>query len=79
MDVQIIMFVLVWTGILKEDIPGKIRISKLAAQKLYEEDNIFKEKISEMVNSSKDFNTLLGKVSSSSKDLLDCIERGVAK
>jgi F-type H+-transporting ATPase subunit alpha len=79
MDVQIIMFVLVWTGILKEDTPGKIRISKLAAQKLYDEDAAFKEKISEMISSSKDFNALLGKVSSSSKDLLDYIERGVSK
>ena len=79
MDIQIIMFVLVWTGVLKEDTPGKIKMSKLAAQKLYEEDAVFKDKVVDMINSSKDFNTLLGKVSSSSKDLLDYVERVVSK
>lgn len=76
MDVQIILFVLVWTGILKDETSGKIKFYKMKAQELYDKDPVFKEKLQSLISSSSDFNSLLGKVSASHKDLMDYMERG---
>jgi len=76
MDVQILMFVLVWTGILKEETPDKIKFYKMKAQSLYDKDPVFKEKVSNLVSSSPDFNALLGKIGAFHKDLIDYVDRG---
>ncbi len=76
MDVQIILSVLVWTGILKDETSGKIKFFKMKAQNLYDNDEKFRNKVKDLIGSSVDFNSLLGKVSSSHKELLDYIERG---
>ncbi len=76
MDVQIILFVLVWTGILKDETSGKIKFYKMKAQSLYDKDEVFREKITNLIKSSPDFNSLLGKVSASHKDLIDYMDRG---
>lgn len=76
MDVQIILFVLVWTGILKDETSGKIKFFKMKAQNLYDNDEKFRNKVKDLIGSSVDFNSLLGKVSSSHKELIDYIERG---
>jgi F-type H+-transporting ATPase subunit alpha len=77
MDVQLFMFVLVWTGILKAESSGKIKFYKMKAQKLYEDDEKFREKISGLISTSNDFNTLLGKVSSQHKEIMDYMEENV--
>lgn len=74
MDVQIIMFVLVWTGILKEETPGKIKFYKMRAQKMYDNNDDFRKKITNLISTSADFNSLLGKVSADHKELLDAME-----
>ena len=76
MDVQIILFVLVWTGILKDETSGKIKFYKMKAQSLYDKDDVFREKIVNLIKSSPDFNSLLGKVSALHKDLIDYMDRG---
>jgi hypothetical protein len=48
----------------------------MRAQSLYDKDPVFKEKVSNLVSSSLDFNALLGKVSASYKDLIDYMDRG---
>ena len=74
-DVQTILFVLIWSGILKEETSGKIRFYRSKAQGLYDKDHEFKNKISKIINSCNDFNSLLGKVSSTHKELIDYMER----
>jgi len=76
MDIQILMFVLVWTGILKEETSGKIKFYKMKAQSLYDKDTVFKDKVTNLISTSPDFNALLGKVSASHKDLIDYMDRG---
>lgn len=78
MDVQMILFVLVWTGILKDETSGKIKFYKLKAQNLYDNDEKFREKIIDLISNSNDFNTLLGKVSSMHKELMSYMEENVS-
>ncbi|MBW6441840.1 F0F1 ATP synthase subunit alpha [Patescibacteria group bacterium] len=78
MDVQIIIFVLVWTGILKDETSGKIKFYKMKAQDLYDNDESFREKIVNLVSNSNDFNTLLGKVSANHKELMEYMEENVS-
>jgi hypothetical protein len=74
-DVQILLFVLIWSGVLKEETQGKIRFYKSQAQKLYDKDPVFKDKIKKIISSCEDFNQLLGKVSAQHKELLDYMEK----
>ena len=77
MDVQIITFVLVWTGILKSETSGKIKFYKMKAQKLYDSDDTFREKISNLISTSNDFNSLLGKISAQHKEIMAYMEENV--
>jgi len=74
-DVQILLFVLIWSGILKEETTGKIRFYRSQAQKLYDKDRVFKDKIKKLIASCEDFNSLLGKVSAQHKELIDYMEK----
>lgn len=73
-DVQIILFVLIWSGILKEETSGKIRFYRSKAQKLYEDDPVFRDKVKKLISTSEDFNTLLGKIGAKHKELIDYME-----
>jgi len=74
MDVQTILFVLIWSGVLKEETSGKIRFYRSKAQSLYDNDPNFRDKIVKIINSCEDFNSLLGKVSAKHKELIDYME-----
>jgi F0F1-type ATP synthase alpha subunit len=74
-NIQVILFTLLWIGVLDDE---KIQDYRTKAQVLYDKDNTFKNKIDELINSSGDFNNLLGRVSASYKDLIDYIEEGSA-
>jgi len=74
-NVQIILFTLIWTGILKEESEGKIKFYITQAQKLYDTDPSFRTMIDEMINSCSDFNQLLGKVSAKYKDILAILDK----
>lgn len=74
-DVQILLFVLIWSGVLKEETQGKILFYKSQAKKMYDKSPAFKDKVKKLIASCDDFNQLLGKVSAQHKELLDQIER----
>ena len=74
-NIQVILFTLLWIGVLDDE---KIQDYRTKAQVLYDKDNTFKNKIDELINSSGDFNNLLGKVSANYKDLINYIEEGSA-
>jgi F0F1-type ATP synthase alpha subunit len=73
-NVQVILFTLIWTGILKEESEGKIKFYITQSQKLYDKDPSFKSMIDEIINASADFNQLLGKVSAKYKDILHILD-----
>ncbi len=75
MDVQTILFVLIWSGLLKEETSGKIRFYRSKAQGLFDKDPEFRDKITKLIDSCEDFNSLLGKVSAKHKELIDYMER----
>lgn len=75
MDVQILLFILIWSGILKEETTGKIRFYRSQGQKLYDKDPVFKDKVKKLISSSDDFNSLLGKISAQHKELIDYMEK----
>lgn len=74
-DLQIILFVLIWSGVLREETQGKIRFYKLQAQQLYDQDPVFKDRIRKLITSCDDFNQLLGKVSAQHKEIIDYLEK----
>ena len=74
-NVQIILFTLIWTGILKEESEGKIKFYIMQAQKLYDVEQDFKNMIDEIINTCTDFNQLLGKVSAKYKDILAILDK----
>lgn len=74
-NVQIVIFSLIWTGILKEESQGKIKYYMHQSQKLYETDSKFKDTVDKLIDSCESFNDLLGKISSKYKTLFDYIER----
>jgi len=74
-DIQIVLFTLLWLGVLPEE---KIQDYKVKMQKSYDKDEVFRKKVTDLINSSSDFNVLLGKVSAVHRDLISFIEGGSA-
>ncbi len=73
-DVQILLFVLIWSGILKEETSGKIRFYRAQAQKLYDKDPVFKDKVKKLIT----YQMILipsWKVSAQHKELIDYMEK----
>ena len=78
-NIQIMLFTLIWSGILKNESEGKIRYYLSASQNLYQSDPGFKNKVNKLINSCNDFNQLLGKVSAQHKEIIERLERGYEK
>lgn len=77
LNVQIIMFTLIWLGIIDlVDLAAAQNTMELTAKK-YREDPEFKKKIDDLVSSASDLNDLLGKVAPASTSILAQI--GVSK
>lgn len=79
LDIQLLMFTLIWAQLLKDMTQGKISYYKTTAQRLYAEDPVFKEKIKKLIASCNDFNSLLGKVSAQHEELLNYLEKAHEK
>jgi F-type H+-transporting ATPase subunit alpha len=73
-NVQILVFGLIWTGVLGDVSEGKVKYYMTESQKLYKNDSNFKEKTDKMVNTCSDFNQFLGKVSMQYKEVVDYLE-----
>lgn len=76
-NVQIIIFTLIWTGVLKEESEGKVKFYITQAQKMYDKDENFKKMIDDIISNSVDFNQLLGKVSAKYRDLLGLLDKNL--
>ncbi len=74
LNVQITLFTLIWTGILKQESEGKIKYYISQAQKLYDKDENFRSNIDSLISSCTDFNQLLGKVSAKYKEILALLD-----
>ncbi|HOA18731.1 MAG TPA: F0F1 ATP synthase subunit alpha, partial [bacterium] len=74
MNVQIMIFGLIWTGVLRDYSEGKIKFYMNQAQKYYNIDKSFKEKVDKLIDSCQDFNQFLGKISSQHKDIIEYLE-----
>jgi F-type H+/Na+-transporting ATPase subunit alpha len=74
LNVQILVFGLIWTGVLKDASEGKIKFYMNESQKLYDTDPKFREKTDKMVNTCSDFNQFLGKISAQHKEVIDYLE-----
>ena len=79
LDIQLLMFTLIWAQLLKDVTQGKILYYKTTAQKLYLEDPVFKEKIRKIVDGCNNFNSLLGKISAQHEEILNYLEKAHEK
>lgn len=75
LDVQTILFILIWSGVLKEENQGKLSYYKSQAQKAYDKDPVFRDRIKKLIASCTDFNQLLGKVSAQHKEIIEYLEK----
>ncbi len=62
MNVQVVMFCLLWIGAFKDYNQAKIKFMVEKAMSLYLSEHGFKDDVDSLVDSAKDFNGLLGKV-----------------
>ncbi len=74
LDVQILVFGLIWTGLLKDESEAKIQFYLSRAQGMYSSNESFRDKIIKMVSSSQDLNQLLGKISLQYKEIMALLE-----
>jgi F-type H+-transporting ATPase subunit alpha len=74
LNVQILAFGLIWTGVLRDVSEGKIKYYMSESQKLYKNDPKFREKTDKMVDTCTDFNQFLGKISAQHKEVIDYLE-----
>ena len=75
LNVQIVLFSLIWLGVIKEQNEAKIKFIAEKAIQTYEVDPGFKTTVDKLVENSNDFNDLLGKVSSKAQNIMDVFEQ----
>lgn len=73
-NVQILVFGLIWTGVLGDVSEGKVKFYMTESQKLYQSDPKFKEKTDKIINTCNDFNQFLGKISAQHKEVIGYLE-----
>ena len=70
LNVQIILFCLIWIGALKASDQTNARLIFDKAAMLYEKDPEFKKRVDDLVDSVDDFNAMLGKIAPMSAEFL---------
>lgn len=78
-NVQILLFCLIWVGIINEDDLEKLLKITESAIQLYDKDAKFKENVDGVIESSSDFNNLLGRISTKAQMFLNYLEIGIGK
>ncbi len=73
-ELQIMIFCLIWVGAIKSESNEKTKFTVRKFIQVYDNNPMFVEKVHTLLNSSSDFNVLLGKVSSKQGELLKYIE-----
>lgn len=74
LNVQIIVFCLLWIGTFKDESSSKIRFVVERALALYQTEKGFKDDIDNLINGSADFNDLLSKTRTRQKELMTHME-----
>ncbi len=73
-DVQIVLFSLIWVGSIKSESNEKLKFIIRKSLQLYEKNDEFKRFVSDLYQSTLDFNAYLGKVTQNQSKLLSYIE-----
>lgn len=74
LNIQILIFGLIWSGLLGESSEGKIKYYINQSQKLYTTDPKFKNLTDSVISGCADFNQFLGKISAQHKAIIDYLE-----
>jgi hypothetical protein len=74
MNLQILLFCLIWVGSLSGDNSSSLRYSVDKSINLYHKDPEFKAIVDDLIIVTDDFNVLLGKVSASGKNIINYLE-----
>lgn len=75
LNIQILIFSLIWVGAIKEQNEAKIRFLIEKAIQTYEIDPSFKSTVDTLISGSDDFNAFLGKISLKAQNMLDIFEQ----
>lgn len=70
-NVQMVIFCLIWAGYFNDKSPGQIRVICEKAIFSHDSNVEFKEVVDDLINNAKDFNDLLGKIGSKAKYFLE--------
>ncbi len=73
-EVQIVMFCLIWVGSMNNLTREELRVVLSKTVKLYQESADYRSKVTDIINSSKDFNDFLGRVSSKLTWFMDSVK-----
>jgi F-type H+/Na+-transporting ATPase subunit alpha len=73
LNVQIILFSLIWVGLLNNYDMSSLRVFMDKTAYQYHKDQEFKNRVDDLINSSSDFNVLLGKIAPIGSDLVNYI------
>ncbi len=75
-NIQIFVFCLIWVGAIPEEDTARLRYITEKCVSLYDTNQDFIVAVNTLIDESGDFNVLLGKVSSQSKQLMSLIDKG---
>jgi F-type H+-transporting ATPase subunit alpha len=73
LNLQIVLFSLIWSGLLSIDDSTDSSVTVEKATNTYANNTNFRDKVDELVQTSDDFNVLLKNIALCSKDLIDAI------
>jgi F-type H+/Na+-transporting ATPase subunit alpha len=73
LNLQIMLFSLIWVGVLNNYESSSLRVFIDKASLLYQKNPDFRKKVDDLIDSSEDFNVLLGKLAPASNDLVNFI------
>jgi len=75
MRIQTFLFCLIWTGAISDDSPSRLKYIRERGISLYKSDKNFSDEVNSLVETSSDFNVLLGKISSRTKEFMGALDR----
>lgn len=73
LNLQILLFSLIWIGAVKDEDESITKVFFDKASNLYESDPNFRKQVDDLINSSDDFNALLGRLAHDSDDIMTYI------
>ena len=75
-NIQVFIFCLIWIGAIPEEDSARLQYITSKCTTLYDNNTEFNKLVNSLIGESTDFNLLLGRISSQSKQLMDIIDKG---